>query len=241
MNLSEYLKLEVPKSDFLLDPTKGSKVAFPFTIGKNEIVFYGQPIILTIKSPIFNVLDVDQLSNNPKLATQFELTNVNLPGLVLVWLWMNGLIQIDNTQEGEDQFAESLSEYSLLDILVALEWIDYFNLSDEFSYIIQEIMNVRLFNESRDLSDEEKTLLQTRLGKLSLTFKNLVLYKLKQEPKNIEFKQYEDASAILHALYFRMPNLTEFDKKWLERLKQQRAKHGNWYVPDTYDKLMGIG
>ena len=121
MDLQKYLKSEIPGSDLLLDSSKAKIITSPFTIGKNELTFYGIPVFLHINSSLFRILPLEELAKNPRLATNIELTDENLPGLVFIWLYMNRILSKEPDPE-DSYYFDLLEPYSVLDFLVMLEF-----------------------------------------------------------------------------------------------------------------------
>lgn len=230
MNLTEYLKADIPGAELLLDPTKAKLSTFPFTIGSNEIIFYGIPILLYVKCPLLQVLPIEELTKDPKLGTNIELTDENLPGLVYIWLYMNGLVLLPHI----DSSMEALGPYSVLDLLIMLEWVDYFGTQD-----IDEDINSELYSRiarGEQLVSDAKILLEKRyaLGKMSFHDKVKVAFYLGKDPSEFEQKMsYESdddralGNDIAYKLERRIINdkLTDNDRRWIKFLKNELLRY----------------
>lgn len=217
MNLTEYLKSDIPGAELLLDPSKAKLAAFPFLLGKNEIVFYGQPISLICNSPLFKVLTLEELVKSPKLVSNIELTESNLPGLVFIWIYMNGLI-VDE----EDNVRALLESYSVLDLSVMLEWADYFNLKKYLSHFIELELGSKL-ESSDSVPSDAKLLLSNRFSKLSGGVKLTIAWQLEKDPTEFKGKIFGkgiDLSpmwSLVRGLTNKIEkkDLTENDSKWI--------------------------
>lgn len=135
----EFVKLppdipEYKSIEYLLDNSIASKFATPFIIGSNKVTIYGFPLIMRAKSPVLEKIAWQEFltPRGVQLASTFELSKENAPGFVIVWAYLNGLINADTVVD--------LKEYSFDDLMHMLEWVKYFNI-DSKSWIYDIIVN----------------------------------------------------------------------------------------------------
>lgn len=142
----------------LLNPDQSKYLAHPFELGSNKLVLYGNPLVLKSKTKLLDILDFKELAAIPHLGTIYTITEKTTPGLVLAWLYINGLITEKDLHD---------LHYSLLDYLVALEWLDYFGIppGDEFYHKTSQLM-VHTVDEAKvPIDNDIKQLLTSRFPK----------------------------------------------------------------------------
>lgn len=152
----EYIKFpernnRTTESIKLLFSDKAKFIAKPFLIGKQKQLFYGQFLTMRLYSDLIATIPNWDTSEPIELATNIELTEDNLPGLIVVWLLINGL------------YPFTLDKYNLKDTLIIWEWIDYFGYNNRniIDTIRQNIITRdELFNET--LSELTKPLMEKR-------------------------------------------------------------------------------
>lgn len=152
----EYQEKLISIGETLLTP-EAKYGAFPFEIGSNKLTIYGHPFSIKAKTSLLDALPPEEFSKTPRLVTTIELTDINLPGFMLVWLYLNGIIE-------NDTIVQYPSNYNILDYLIIFEWLDYFDIDEtnEFTHILQKA------SETSPVSphlDEAKKLFTTRVSK----------------------------------------------------------------------------
>lgn len=88
------------------------------------------PGVLILNTPLFDVLDNKELLNTPVIDK--EILDEELFSFNFVWLFLNGIITVDSVLEYEN--------FTLKEILKAIEWINYFNIDKE-SWFIDIVQN----------------------------------------------------------------------------------------------------
>lgn len=122
----------------LFTPEEAKKYLTPFTIATNELIFYGNPVVMMTHSElIYSLPNFDSVH----LATKFTLTETNIKSFVYVWLLINGI--------------DVKMEMSLLDLLLAREWGGYFGLLE----ILDIDKQISLKLSDNNIQQTEKDLL----------------------------------------------------------------------------------
>lgn len=139
----------------LLDPSEAKFIAFPFELGRQNEVFYGNPTVIKTHTTLLDALPPEELSRGPRLATLFDINEKTLPGMTLAWLYLNGIVDVGN-MEG--------NTYSLFDKIVALNLLDYFdviepNINKFYQYLSNSTRNITL---EQKFDQDTKTLLKDR-------------------------------------------------------------------------------
>lgn len=126
-------------AELLLSLDKPLPSVRPFFIGNNKQVFYGCPVTMMTNSGLIAALanNLSSLASDPiSLATSTAITDHNLPGLIYVWLLINGIFDlIDSTYQ-----PLTTHRYSLTEQLYILQWANYFHVSED-NHLISDVHN----------------------------------------------------------------------------------------------------
>lgn len=220
----------------ILFSPQGKYYGFPFEIGSNKLIIYGNPSVIKMKCSILDVLPDEELINTPRLATQFELTDTNLPGFSIAWLYLNGIIEV--TSEN--------SEYSLLDYLIALEWLEYFNIFNDDNFYELSMTNVnKIININAKYDENVSKLLHNRMlkGKFIPIVTGIILdidpdkYPLLDQFMKVLVGQYLGQRLRSEILKLQKP-LSDAKKKWIKLILKDVQNSG--YTPEQAKKLQEL-
>lgn len=149
---SRYISYDSKQIQLLFSP-QAKYMAASFLIGTQKQLFYGQPIVMSKTSEL--IATIPDWSKQPiELASGFTLTETNIKGFLMVWLLMNDLI---------DTIYRTYNEYTLKDLLIILEWMNYFNYTGSTFDLFLALEN-RLKNKDIKLDDETRILLEKFSG-----------------------------------------------------------------------------
>jgi hypothetical protein len=116
-----------------------SSYAISFTIGSNNIKINGFPCIMSVNTSL-----ISEEKNIPILAKNIEITEEELPGLLNVWLFLNGIITVDSNMSDVN--------ITLTDAVAMNKWLAYFNVKFSWinDYMERKIETIKLLSTSHD-------------------------------------------------------------------------------------------
>ncbi len=128
---------------------EGKEFMISFTIGKS-ITLYGNPTVMMAYSDLFLQFS-DSLSSlktdPPHLSATIEIDDDTLPGLLRVWLYLNGILA-KPIDLNIDYLKSTLTANQLLQVW---HWMNYFGIDlasevtrDYIYLVIQRIKNIRI-------------------------------------------------------------------------------------------------
>lgn len=158
----ERLPTHVKAIDLLF--TQGKYTAKTFLIGTQKQIFYGQPSTMTINSTLIST--IPDWKEDVTLATHITLTDENLKGFIVVWLLINDLYPWEIEQHN-----------SFKDVLVIIEWMNYFGYDKNVVNIWEHYIRDH-HNNPPELDDTSKELIEKRYNKaLELCKSDPIKYK----------------------------------------------------------------
>lgn len=214
---SKYSKIS-QIGESLLSP-EGKYLGFPFEIGddSSKLIIYGSPATIKSRTTLLDALPLEELTKIPRLATIYEITSVNLPGFMIVWMYLNGLFE-----DHVDYNPFTGSEYTILDYLIALEWYDYFGLTQFthfYEYLTDQANYTTLF-DNKHLNDTRELVI-SRLSMDKFVPKSAILSTLTPG----EYKQFDQgvpnylSEDQIHWWFNNIPKpLSDIQKEWSKSL-----------------------
>lgn len=159
-----------------LDPELARKYLTEFEVGRDRIKLYGNPITMSLKSPIV-ANGMKQLVGKKPPFTIFPNMEMNHAPLLVVWLVINGIdIRLEETDE---KYNES-NPQSMIHNLTAGEVAEAFKLyihfggdsSDFFVYNCTDVMQYYLLDDVNGADDDEGREIVDCANRMSIEYLN---------------------------------------------------------------------